>query len=163
MILSALMDWCLSCSLYMMLYDPIWCSVILCDALLQPIMTWCSTAAHHDVMLYCSPSWRDALLQPLVTWCSTAAPHDVMLYCSYQCCMMLWDSPSRCIPCQYLCGTILVTPYSMVWDWRISRAGPMPFYILAALSLFVSCCFDFLFFHSKGWYCGAGVFELIGC
>ena len=27
--------------------------------------------------------------------------------------------------CQYLCGTILVTPYSMVWDWRVSRAGPM--------------------------------------
>ena len=29
---------------------------------------------------------------------------------------------------QYLCGTILVTPNSMVWDWRVSRAGPMPFY-----------------------------------
>ena len=28
---------------------------------------------------------------------------------------------------QYLCGTILVTPYSMVWDWRVSRAGPMPY------------------------------------
>ena len=26
-------------------------------------------------------------------------------------------------PCQYLDGTILVTPHSMVWDWRISRAG----------------------------------------
>ena len=22
-------------------------------------------------------------------------------------------------------GTILLTPYSMVWDWRVSRAGPM--------------------------------------
>ena len=31
-------------------------------------------------------------------------------------------------PCQYLCGTILVTPCSMVWDWRVSRAGPMPFH-----------------------------------
>ena len=30
--------------------------------------------------------------------------------------------------CQYLCGTILVTPNSMVWDWRVSR--PMPFYWL---------------------------------
>ena len=30
--------------------------------------------------------------------------------------------------CQYLCGTILVTPYLLVWDWRASRAGPMPFY-----------------------------------
>ena len=24
--------------------------------------------------------------------------------------------------------TILLTPYSMVWDWRVSRAGPMLFY-----------------------------------
>ena len=32
-------------------------------------------------------------------------------------------------PFQYLCGTILVTPYSMVWDWRISWSGPMPFYL----------------------------------
>ena len=29
---------------------------------------------------------------------------------------------------QYLCATILVTPYSMVWDWRVSIAGPMSFY-----------------------------------
>ena len=38
-------------------------------------------------------------------------------------------------PGQCLCGTILVTPCSMVWDWRVSRAGPMPscsliFYLL---------------------------------
>ena len=25
-------------------------------------------------------------------------------------------------------GTILLTPYSMVWDWRVSRALPMLFY-----------------------------------
>ena len=30
--------------------------------------------------------------------------------------------------CQYLCGTILMTPCSMVWDWRVSRAWPMPCY-----------------------------------
>ena len=29
---------------------------------------------------------------------------------------------------QYLCGTILVTPYSMVWNWLVSRAVPMPFH-----------------------------------
>ena len=28
---------------------------------------------------------------------------------------------------QYLSGTIWLTPYSMVRDWRVSRAGPMPF------------------------------------
>ena len=32
----------------------------------------------------------------------------------------------------HLCGTILVPSYSMVWDWRISRAEPMPFICLAA-------------------------------
>ena len=26
-------------------------------------------------------------------------------------------------------GTILLTPYSMVWDWRVSRVGPMLFYL----------------------------------
>ena len=31
-------------------------------------------------------------------------------------------------PSQCPSGTILLTPYSMVWDWRISRAGPMLFY-----------------------------------
>ena len=30
-------------------------------------------------------------------------------------------------PCQCLCGTILVSPYSMVRDWRVSRAAPKPF------------------------------------
>ena len=29
---------------------------------------------------------------------------------------------------QFLCGTILVTLHSMVWDWLVSRANPMPFY-----------------------------------
>ena len=31
------------------------------------------------------------------------------------------------IPSQYLPGMIWLTPYSMVWDWRVSRAGPMRF------------------------------------
>ena len=62
----------------------------------------------------------------------------------------LWND--RCDPC------------SMVWDWRVSRAGPInAFYWLTARSLFVSCCFPFLFFHSMGWCCGVGVFGLIGC
>ena len=25
-------------------------------------------------------------------------------------------------------GTVLLTPYSMAWDWRVSRAGPMLLY-----------------------------------
>ena len=31
-------------------------------------------------------------------------------------------------PYQYLCSTIFVSPCSMVWDWRVSRTGPMFFY-----------------------------------
>ena len=31
------------------------------------------------------------------------------------------------IPIHYLSGTIWLTPYSMVWDWRVSRTGPTPF------------------------------------
>ena len=30
-------------------------------------------------------------------------------------------------PSQYLSGTIWLAPYSIVWDWWVSRAGPMPF------------------------------------
>ena len=29
---------------------------------------------------------------------------------------------------KYLCGTVLVTSYLMVWDWRVLRAEPMPLY-----------------------------------
>ena len=42
------------------------------------------------------------------------------------------------------------------------RQGQCIFIGLAARSLFVSCCFPFLLFHSMGFYCGAGIFGLIG-
>ena len=52
-------------------------------------------------------------------------------------------------PCQYHCRTILVAPFSMVWDWRVSRAGSMLFYwpscsltfclLLFSLSLLTFC------------------------
>ena len=62
------------------------------------------------------------------------------------------------------CGTILLTLYSMVWDWQVSRAGPMFFYWPKLLYPFLSSTiFPFLFFRSIGWYCGAGVFGLIRC
>ena len=59
-------------------------------------------------------------------------------------------------------GTILLTPYSMVWDWRFSRAGSMLFY-WPKLLYPSSTILPFLFFLSIGWCCGAGVFGLIGC
>ena len=36
------------------------------------------------------------------------------------------------------CGTILLTLYSMVWNWRVSRAGPMLFYWHKPLYSFLS-------------------------
>ena len=38
---------------------------------------------------------------------------------------------------QYLSGTIWMTPYSIVGDWRVSRAGPMPFCWPSCSLLFV--------------------------
>ena len=67
------------------------------------------------------------------------------------------------LPSQYLCRTFLVNPYSMVCDWRVSWAGPMPIYWSSCLALFVSYCFPILLFHFIGWHWGARVFGLIGC
>ena len=62
------------------------------------------------------------------------------------------------------CGMILLTPYSMVLDWRFSRAGTMFFYWpKSSIPTIVICSFSIFFFLSIGWYCGAGVFGLIGC
>ena len=62
------------------------------------------------------------------------------------------------------CGMILLTPYSMVWDWQVSKAGPMFFIILrCSIPSIIFYSFSLLFFPSIGWYCGAGVFGLIGC
>ena len=54
---------------------------------------------------------------------------------------------SRC-----LCGTILQTLYSMVWEWRVSRAGPMHIYCATTLLYpsLSSTIFPFLFFLSVG-------------
>ena len=54
-------------------------------------------------------------------------------------------------PSQYLSGMIWLTPYLMVWDWLVSRAGPMSFVGLVALSFFLFNYIPFLFFFSIGW------------
>ena len=67
------------------------------------------------------------------------------------------------LTCLYLCGIVLVTPYSMVWDWQVSGAGPMPFYWRScSLPFGLIYGFPFLLFHSIGWYCGAGVSDWYG-
>ena len=50
-------------------------------------------------------------------------------------------------PCQYLCGTILVTPCG---TGGFQEQGKCLFIGLAVHSLFVPCCFPFLIFHSVG-------------
>ena len=60
------------------------------------------------------------------------------------------------LPCHYLSGTILVTQYSMVWDWRVPREGHCYFIGLAARSLFVSSCFAFSSFILRVGIVGLG-------
>ena len=57
-----------------------------------------------------------------------------------------------CWPCIWWCGT----------SW-FQELGHCFLLALAARSLFIFYCFLFLFILSIGWYCGAGVFTLIGC
>ena len=66
------------------------------------------------------------------------------------------SSAGLLFPSEYLCGTIMQTLYSMVFDWRVLRAGPMLFYwhklIVPCVS---STIFPCIFFFSAGWYCGS--------
>ena len=82
-------------------------------------------------------------------------------------------APPRCRTTQYR-WTFIPLPVSL-WDDLSDRVfdgvGLVGFksranaFLLAYLfaHFFVSCCFPFLFFHFIGWYCGVGVFRLIGC
>ena len=49
---------------------------------------------------------------------------------------------------QWSSGTVLLTPCAMVWDWRISRAGPMLFYWPKLLNPYYSFLLFFTFFSS---------------
>ena len=82
-------------------------------------------------------------------------------------------TPPRCRTSQYYRTFVplsvslwndLADPCSMVWDWRISRAGQMFFYWYKLLYPCYSLLFfPFFFFLSIGWCCGAGVIGVIGC
>ena len=47
--------------------------------------------------------------------------------------------------------TILVTPCSMVWNWRVSRAGPMPFYWPSCSLPFCLLLFSLSLLSFYGW------------
>ena len=46
------------------------------------------------------------------------------------------SSTGLLFPSQNLSGAIWLTPYSMVWDWRVSRVGSIPFYSPSCSLLF---------------------------
>ena len=48
-----------------------------------------------------------------------------MCWCLLQ--AVLWSHIGS--PMRHPCGSILVTLYAMVWDWWVSRAVPIPFYL----------------------------------
>ena len=57
-------------------------------------------------------------------------------------------APPRCRPSQCPSGTILLTPYSRVWDWRVSRAWPMLFFWPKLLYPYFSLLLFFPLFSS---------------
>ena len=134
-------------------------------------MSLCVTLLIVDLRQYCVCCIRSGVI-----WCTLSI---VLYLCRMRQCGMhsvLWSqigilmclhaakprsTAGRLFPSQCHCGTILLTLYSMVWDWRAARAWPMLFYWPKLLDSFLhSTVFPFL---SIGWYCGAGVFRLIGC
>ena len=63
------------------------------------------------------------------------------------------------LPSQCPCETIMLTMYSILCDWLVSRAGPMLFHWQKLLYPFLSSTiFSYFFFLSICWYCEAGVF-----
>ena len=54
-------------------------------------------------------------------------------------------------------GTILLTLHSMVWDWRVSRAGPMLFHFPKPLDDFLSS----VFFPFSSFYLYVGIVGLV--
>ena len=80
-------------------------------------------------------------------------------------------APPRCRTTQYRCsplfppqwpsGTILLTLYSMVRDWRVCQEQSQHiFYWPKLLDPFVSPVYPFLYFLSIGWYFWARIFRL---
>ena len=56
--------------------------------------------------------------------------HILIWAYTYMSLLALEPSKTKKLSChsQYLCGTIFLTLYSKVWDWRVLRAGSVRFY-----------------------------------
>ena len=110
--------------------------------------TQCTTLRCSTCTVFASASYTSSLVANRYTY----APPDCR---TLQHCRTLF-------PCQCISGMILLTPCSMVWDWRVLRAGPMPFYWPSCSLTFCLLLFS-ISLLSLGWCCGVGVFGLIGC
>ena len=156
--------WCSAADAHLWLLD----RVVSGASILTGVVFECDFAHRRYVavlcMLYkirCNP------MHPLNLWCSSCAVcagADYTRSCdrtSVHVPMSLLAAEPRCIagilfPCQYQCATILATPCSMVRDWWVSRAGPMPFYWLSSsltfcLLLFSLSLFSFYGLVLRGW------------
>ena len=140
---------CLLVDAFGVLSCPFWSTVLQCGARLPKHLKLLDRAVRgaRFVILVCL---RVTLLCMLYNfWCNLVHPLNCALPGSYVQCglhAVLWLLigtltpllaaeprstagllfPSQCPP-----ETILLTPYSMVWDWRVSRARPMFFFCLS--------------------------------
>ena len=96
----------------------------------------CDIAHHQSVAVLCM-LYKSSAPDASSLWCSTCAVCAGAGYTrccdrtSVHLCSLTLQNlavPEDFYFRQYLYGTIWVTTYSMVWDWRISRAGSIPFY-----------------------------------
>ena len=115
----------------------------------------------HKIRCHPTHPLYGALPVPVRVTCSAV----IALTYAPDCCRTTCCTALLLFPCQYLCGTILVTPYAIYLELASphQEQGQCLFICLAAHCLFVSRYFLFLLFPSMGWYFGAGVFRLIGC
>ena len=101
---------------------------------------WCSTCA--------------VLARACYTWCCDRKSVHFSLRCR--------DSQSHptFIAMSVSLRNDLGNPIFTVWDWRVSRAGPMPFYWTCCSLSFCLLLFSLSFRSFFGWHCWAGIFGL---
>ena len=102
--------------------------------------------------LCASAGWTRCFARTAVDLCPSASPKNLAIPRDFY-------SP---LSTQYLRVTILLTLYSMVWEWQALGAGLMYFFwpkLLAPHSSFT--VFPSLLFLLVSCYCGAGVLGLI--
>ena len=112
--------------------DVIWCKI----CIVLPTCAICASAPYLCHMCQCSlpvpyvpvQITSGALVRHRYTFALLAVPQDFYFLLSIS-----------------VHGTIFLTLYSMVWDWRVLRTGPMLFYWpkLPARLLYVFSCFFF--------------------